>query len=129
MDNFDLIEILVKNTTYSRGKLLSLLEKYPLYKFTTRNLIDEILSEKGSKDFTDAEDFVLYLFNESRNRKLTVAQNNKKRKLLQQKEEDSKRKKELRSVRKLQKTYESINSQESCTSCGAVVNINGRCKC
>ena len=75
------------------------------------------------------EDFVSYLFNESKIRKLTVAQNNKKRKLLQQKEEESKRKRDLISARKLQKTFESINSQESCNSCGAVVNINGLCKC
>ena len=129
MDTFDLLDILVKNSTFSRGKLVSLFKEYPLDKFTTKKLLEEILSEKEGKEFTDAEDFVSYLFNESKIRKLTVAQNNKKRKLLQQKEEESKRKKDLISARKLQKTFESINSQESCNSCGVVVNINGLCKC
>ena len=129
MDTFDLLETLVKNSTFSRGKLVSLLKKYPLDKFTTQELIDEILNEKGSKFFNDPEDFVIYLFNESKIRKLTLAQNNKKRKIMKQKEEDSKRKRELTSTRKLQKTLETINSQESCNSCGAVVNINGLCKC
>tara|TARA_B100000287_G_scaffold435382_1_gene503405 strand:+ start:2725 stop:3114 length:390 start_codon:yes stop_codon:yes gene_type:complete len=129
MDTFDLLETLVKNSTFSRGKLVSLLKKYPLDKFTTQELIDEILNEKGSKFFNDPEDFVIYLFNESKIRKLTLAQNNKKRKIMKQKEEDSKRKRELTSTRKLQKTLETINSQESCNSCGAVVNINGLCRC
>jgi len=129
MDTFDLLEILVKNSTFSRGKLVSLLKKYPLDKFTTQELIDEILNEKGGKFFNDPEDFVIYLFNESKIRKLTLAQNNKKRKIMKQKEEDSKRKRELTSARKLQKTLETINSQESCNSCGAVVNINGWCRC
>ena len=129
MDTFDLLETLVKNSTFSRGKLVSLLKKYPLDKFTTQELIDEILNEKGSKFFNDPEDFVIYLFNESKIRKLTLAQNNKKRKIMKQKEEDSKRKRELTSTRNLQKTLETINSQESCNSCGAVVNINGLCKC
>ena len=129
MDTFDLLETLVQNSTFSRGKLVSLLKKYPLDKFTTQELIDEILNEKGSKFFNDPEDFVIYLFNESKIRKLTLAQNNKKRKIMKQKEEDSKRKRELTSTRKLQKTLETINSQESCNSCGAVVNINGLCRC
>ena len=129
MDTFDLLETLVKNSTFSRGKLVSLLKKYPLDKFTTQELIDEILNEKGSKFFNDPEDFVIYLFNESKIRKLTLAQNNKKRKIMKQKEEDSKRKRELTSTRKLQKTLETINSQESCNSCGVVVNINGLCRC
>ena len=129
MDTFDLLETLVKNSTFSRGKLVSLLKKYPLDKFTTQELIDEILNEKGSKFFNDPEDFDIYLFNESKIRKLTLAQNNKKRKIMKQKEEDSKRKRELTSTRKLQKTLETINSQESCNSCGAVVNINGLCRC
>ena len=129
MDTFDLVEILVKNSTFSRGKLVSLLKKYPLTKFTTEKLLVEILNEKGGKSFDDPEDFVIYLFNESKNRKLTVAQNNKKRKIMKQKEEDMKRKRELKIARKLQKTFETINSQESCNSCGAVVNINGLCRC
>jgi len=129
MDTFDLLETLVQNSTFSRGKLVSLLKKYPLDKFTTQELIDEILNEKGGKFFNDPEDFVIYLFNESKIRKLTLAQNNKKRKIMKQKEEDSKRKRELTSARKLQKTLETINSQESCNSCGAVVNINGLCRC
>ena len=129
MDTFDLLETLVKNSTFSRGKLVSLLKKYPLDKFTTQELIDEILNEKGSKFFNDPEDFVIYLFNESKIRKLTLAQNNRKRKIMKQKEEDSKHKRELTSTRKLQKTLETINSQESCNSCGAVVNINGLCRC
>jgi len=129
MDTFDLLETLVQNSTFSRGKLVSLLKKYPLDKFTTQELIDEILNEKGGKFFNDPEDFVIYLFNESKIRKLTLAQNNKKRKIMKQKEEDSKRKRELTSTRKLQKTLETINSQESCNSCGAVVNINGLCRC
>jgi hypothetical protein len=129
MDTFDLLETLVQNSTFSRGKLVSLLKKYPLDKFTTQELVDEILNEKGGKFFNDPEDFVIYLFNESKIRKLTLAQNNKKRKIMKQKEEDSKRKRELTSTRKLQKTLETINSQESCNSCGAVVNINGLCRC
>ena len=129
MDTFDLLETLVQNSTFSRGKLVSLLKKYPLDKFTTQELIDEILNEKDGKFFNDPEDFVIYLFNESKIRKLTLAQNNKKRKIMKQKEEDSKRKRELTSTRKLQKTLETINSQESCNSCGAVVNINGLCRC
>lgn len=129
MDTFDLLETLVKKSTFSRGKLVSLLRKYPLDKFTTQELIDEILNEKGSKFFNDPEDFVIYLFNESKIRKLTLAQNNRKRKIMKQKEEDSKHKRELTSTRKLQKTLETINSQESCNSCGAVVNINGLCRC
>ena len=129
MDTFDLLETLVQNSTFSRGKLVSLLKKHPLDKFTTQELIDEILNEKGSKFFNDPEDFVIYLFNESKIRKLTLAQNNKKRKIMKQKEEDSKRKRELTSTRKLQKTLETINSQESCNSCGVVVNINGLCRC
>ena len=48
-------------------------KKYPLDKFTTKSLIEEILSEKGGKDFTDPEDFVSYLFDESKVRKLTVS--------------------------------------------------------
>ena len=129
MDTFDLLDILIKNSTFSRGRLVSLFKKYPLDKFTTKSLIEEILSEKGGKDFTDPKDFVSYLFNESKVRKLTVAQNNKKRRLLKEKNEESKRKREFKSARKLHKTYESINSQETCNSCGAVVNINGLCKC
>lgn len=78
MDTFDLLNILVKNSTFSRGKLVSLFKEYPLDKFTTKKLLEEILSEKEGKDFTNAEDFVSYLFNESKIRKLTVAQNNKK---------------------------------------------------
>ena len=61
------------------------------------------MSEKGGKDFTNAEDFVSYLFNESKIRKLTVAQNNKKRKLLQQKEEESKRKRDLNPLENFKK--------------------------
>tara|TARA_B100000700_G_scaffold231134_1_gene255750 strand:+ start:295 stop:684 length:390 start_codon:yes stop_codon:yes gene_type:complete len=129
MDTFDLLNILVKNSTFSRGKLVSLFKEYPLDKFTTKKLLEEILSEKGGKNFTDAEDFVSYLFNESKIRNLTVAQNNKKRKLIQQKKEESKRKRDFQSAKKLQKTYESINSQGTCNSCGAAVNINGLCKC
>ena len=129
MDTFDLVEILVNNSTFSRGKLVSLLKKYPLNKFTTKKLLIEILNEKGGKSFDDSEDFVNYLLNESKNRKLTLAQNNKKRKIIKQKEEDRKRKRELASARNLQKTLETINSQESCNSCGAVVNVNGLCKC
>ncbi len=60
MDTFDLLDILVKNSTFSRGKLVSLFKEYPLDKFTTKKLLEEILSEKGGKDFTDAEDFVSY---------------------------------------------------------------------
>tara|TARA_B100001996_G_scaffold224505_1_gene172813 strand:+ start:490 stop:879 length:390 start_codon:yes stop_codon:yes gene_type:complete len=129
MDTFDLLDILLKNSTFSRGKLVSLFKEYPLDKFTTKKLLEEILSEKGGKNFTDAEDFVSYLFNESKIRNLTVAQNNKKRKLLQQKKVESKRKRDFESARKLQKTYESLNSQSTCNSCGVAVNINGLCKC
>lgn len=129
MDTFDLVEILVNNSSFSRGKLVSLLKKYPLNKFTTKKLLLEILNEKDGKSFKDAEDFVIYLLNESKNRKLTLAQNNKKRKIMKLKEEDRKRKRELASARNLQKTLETINSQESCNSCGAVVNINGLCRC
>ena len=81
MDTFDLLDILVKNSTFSRGKLVSLFKEYPLDKFTTKKLLEEILSEKGGKDFTNAEDFVSYLFNESKIRNqplLTII----KRKLL-----------------------------------------------
>ena len=129
MDTFDLLDILIKNSTFSRGRLVSLFEKYPLEKFTTKSLIEEILSEKRAKDFTDPEDFVSYLFDESKIRKLTVAQNNKKRKLIQKKKEEMKRKRDFQSAKKLQKTYESINSKGTCNSCGAAVNINGLCKC
>ncbi len=129
MDTFDLLDILIKNSTFSRGRLVSLFKKYPLEKFTTKSLIEEILSEKRAKDFTDPEDFVSYLFDESKIRKLTVAQNNKKRKLIQKKKEEMKRKKDFQSARKLQKTYESINSKGTCNSCGVAVNINGLCKC
>ena len=129
MDTFDLVEILVNNSSFSRGKLVSLLKKYPLNKFTTEKLLVEILNEKSGKSFSNPEDFVIYLFNESKNRKLTLAQNNKKREIMKQKEEDRKRKRELTSARKLQKTFEAINSRESCNSCGAIVNVNGLCRC
>ncbi len=46
MDTFDLLDILVKNSTFSRGKLVSLFKEYPLDKFTTKKLLEEILSEK-----------------------------------------------------------------------------------
>ena len=46
MDTFDLVEILVNDSSFSRGKLVSLLKKYPLNKFTTEKLLVEILNEK-----------------------------------------------------------------------------------
>jgi hypothetical protein len=129
MDTFELIDILIKNSTFSRGKLVSLMKQYPLEKFATKILLEEILDEKDGKTFTNPEDFVSFLFNESKNRKLTAAQSRKKSKLLVLKEEELKRKKDLRAAKSLQKTYAFINSQQSCNSCGALVNMNGMCKC
>jgi len=129
MDTFELIDILIKNSTFSKGKLVSLIKQYPLEKFATKVLLEEIINEKGDKTFTNPEDFVSFLFNESKKRKLTSAQNKKKSKLLALKEEELKRKRDLRAARNLQKTYAFINSQQSCNSCGALVNMNGMCKC
>jgi hypothetical protein len=129
METFELIDILVKNSTFSRGRLISLIKEYPLEKFATKKLLEEILNEKGGKTFTDPEDFVSFLLSESKKRKLTAAQNKKKSRLLVLKEEELKRKRDLRAARSLQKVYASINSQQSCNSCGALVNINGMCKC
>ena len=129
MDTFELIDILIKNSTFSKGKLVSLIKQYPLEKFATKVLLEEILNEKGGKTFTDPEDFVSFLLSESKKRKLTAAQNTKKSKLLALKEEELKRKKDLRAAKRLQKTYAYVNSQQSCNSCGALVNMNGMCKC
>ena len=129
MDTFELIDILVKKSTFSRGNLVSAIKQYPLEKFATKILLKEILDEKSGKSFTNPEDFVSFLLNESKIRKLTAAQNKKKSRLLVLKEEELKRKRDLRDAKRLQKTYASINSQQSCNSCGALVNINGMCKC
>ena len=129
MDTFELIDILIKNSTFSKGKLVNLIKQYPLKKFATKKLLEEILNEKGGKTFTDPEDFVSFLLSESKKRKLTAAPNKKKSKLLALKEEELKRKRDLRAAKRLQKTYEYINSQQSCNSCGALVNMNGMCKC
>ena len=129
MDTFELIDLLVKKSKFSRGNLVSAIKQYPLEKFATKVLLKEILDEKSAKSFTNPEDFVSFLLNESKIRKLTAAQNKKKRKLLVLKEEELKRKRDLRDAKRLQKTYASINSQQSCNSCGALININGMCKC
>ena len=63
MDTFELIDILIKNSTFSKGKLVSLIKQYPLEKFATKVLLEEIINEKGDKTFTNPEDFVSFLFN------------------------------------------------------------------
>jgi len=70
MDTFELIDILIKNSTFSKGKLVSLIKQYPLEKFATKVLLEEILNEKGGKTFTDPEDFVSFLLSESKKKEI-----------------------------------------------------------
>ena len=129
MDTFELLEMLIQNSTFSRGALVNSLKNYPLEKFTNKTILKNIFDEKGGFNIKDPDDFVSYLFEESKNRKLTKAQNTKKRKALVQKELELKAKKALKDSLKLQSTITSINSQVVCNSCGVLVNLNGKCKC
>ena len=129
MDTFELLEMLLQNSTFSRGALVNSLKNYPLEKFTNKTILHSILNEKDIHKFNDSDAFISYIFEESKNRKLTKAQNNKKRKVLEQKELELKAKKAIKESLKLQSTIASINSQVVCSSCGVLVNLNGKCKC
>jgi cell shape-determining protein MreC len=129
MDTFELLEMLIQNSTFSRGALVNSLKNYPLERFTSKTILKNIFDEKGRFNMKDPDEFVSYLFEESKNRKLTKAQNNKKRKILEQKEVELKAKKAIKESLKLQSTIASINSQVVCNSCGVLVNLNGKCKC
>ena len=129
MDTFELLEILLQNSPFSRGALVNSLKNYPLEKFTNKTILHSILNEKDVHKFNDSDAFISYIFEESKNRKLTKAQNNKKRKVLEQKELELKAKKAIKESLKLQSTIASINSQVVCSSCGVLVNLNGKCKC
>jgi hypothetical protein len=129
MDTFELLEMLIQNSTFSRGALVNSLKNYPLEKFTNKTILKNIFDDKGGFNFKDSDEWVSYLFEESKNRKLTKAQNNKKRKVLEQKELELKAKKAIKESLKLQSTIASINSQVVCSSCGVLVNLNGKCRC
>ena len=129
MDTFELLEMLLQNSTFSRGALVNSLKNYPLEKFTNKTILHSIFNEKDVYNFNDSDAFISYIFEESKNRKLTKAQNNKKRKVLEQKELELKAKKAIKESLKLQSTIASINSQVVCSSCGVLVNLNGKCRC
>ena len=129
MDTFELLEMLLQNSTFSRGALVNSFKNYPLEKFTNKTILHSILNEKDVHKFNDSDAFISYIFEESKNIKLTKAQNNKKRKVLEQKKLELKAKKAIKESLKLQSTIASINSQVVCSSCGVLVNLNGKCKC
>ena len=130
MDTFELIDILLKNSTFSKGQLLNSLKRYPLDKFTTKSILKNIFKEGGIKrPIKDSDEFLLFLLDESKNRKLKTAQNKKKRKVIKQKQDEFNARKKAKEEFELQKTYESINSQGVCNACDAKVNLNGNCKC